>query len=615
MTRRAAPEAARRDWEERVGHVRAAGVVGLPRLAAPEGLRAQEGRGQVTLTWRRVEEAAGYLIYRSATDDGPWEPITPGEPIVKAVPDTTFTDTSGPRGEKSWYRVAGAASVEDLEQPMSKPTSATPLLDGDGLVQARVDAGRSLGRLERPWRPMIGSEHLSLLTYGEGPGRIDIGPDLGEALRTAHDELGVEAVRAHAILHDELEVYREVDGQPHFSFDRIGQIYDLILALGLRPIVELSFMPRDLARDPSKTVFQYDAIVSPPRSFERWGELIAALVEYLAERYGLEEVRRWGFEVWNEANLEVFWSGTRDEYLDLYDVTARAVKGVDRSLRVGGPASAAVGWLDELLAHTRESGAAVDFLSTHTYGNAPMDLRPIARRHGYDGLPLWWTEWGAHAGHNRPLNDTVWSAGYLVRGMASAMGRLESLAYWVMSDQFEELGWPQQLLHGGFGLMTVGGLRKPRFWGLWMLEQLGEERLAAEVTGDGAGDMVNLLASKDADGRLALLVWNTTIDSTKADGDRLLDRHMAMSLAGLDARRYSLRHRRVDLEHSNLSATCAAMEVGDWPTDEQWAGLRASDKLQDLEPEHEVEVRGRRLDLEIELQMPAISLLELTPAS
>ena len=86
-------------------------------------------------------------------------------------------------------------------------------------------------------------------------------------------------------------------------------IYDHVLGLGLRPIVELSFMPRDLASDPSKTVFDYGAIVSPPRDWDRWEALVRDLTAHLVDRYGLDEVRRWGFEVWNEANLDVFWSG------------------------------------------------------------------------------------------------------------------------------------------------------------------------------------------------------------------------------------------------------------------------------------------------------------------
>ena len=220
--------------------------------------------------------------------------------------------------------------------------------------------------------------------------------------------------------------------------------------------------------------------MSPPRDWDRWEELVRDLTAHLVDRYGSDEVRRWAFEVWNEANLDVFWSGTREEYLRLYDVSVRAVKSVDAALIVGGPASAAGKWVDELLAHCRATGSPIDFVSTHTYGNAPLDLRPIAARHGYPGLPQWWTEWGAHASHFNPVHDSPWSAAYLVRGMASAMGRTEALAYWTVSDHFEELGRPPRLLHGGFGLLAVGNLRKPRWWGLWMMEQLLPQRAGVD---------------------------------------------------------------------------------------------------------------------------------------
>lgn len=610
------PGDARRDWEARVGLASdVAARTGLPDLAAPIGLRASEGRGQVTLRWDPVEGAAGYLLQRAPAVEGPYEPITVGEPLVQAVPDTCFTDTSGEAGRAAWYRVAAAANVEDHGQPLSAPVSATPRRDGDGRVTVAVDASRTIGPVHRPWRPMIGSEHLSLLTYGAGAGGVAIGRDLAEALRIVHTELGVEAVRAHAILHDDLGVYREVDGRPVYDFSRIGQIYDKVLAIGLRPIVEIGFMPHDLARDPDKTVFEYRAIVSPPRDYDGWRELVRALTSYLVDRYGREEVRRWGFEVWNEANLGVFWAGTRDEYLRLYDVTAAAVKGVDHQLLVGGPGSAAVGWLDELLTHVNDSGAALDFLSTHTYGNAPLDLRPIAARHGHAGLRLWWTEWGAHAGHFRALNDTVWSAGFLIRGMKSAMGRLEALAYWVASDQFEELGWPTGLLHGGFGLLTVGNLRKPRYWALWMLEQLGEQRLDTQLDGDGAGDMLDALATRGDTDRIALLVWNCTVDRSKAAGDPLLNRSASLRISGLPAAGYAVRHRRLDTAHSNLGAAWERLGGDAWPTEQEWRALRAGDCLEDLEPEHSVRVSDGSLELQLDLPMPSISLLELTPES
>jgi xylan 1,4-beta-xylosidase len=460
---------------------------------------------------------------------------------------------------------------------------------------------------------MIGSEHLSLLEYGPGPGGRVIGEELAEALRLAHDELGVRAVRAHSILHDELGVYREVDGEPRHDFSGIGRLYDRVLALGLQPIVELGFMPADLARDPTRTVFEYRAIISPPRSLDRWADLVRELVTFLVDRYGIDEVLDWAFEVWNEANLEVFWAGTKDEYLDLYDASVASVKAVDPRLRVGGPASAAVGWLDELLAHAGESGAAIDFLSTHCYGQAPLDLRPIAARHGYPGLPQWWTEWGAHASHFNGVHDSPWAAAYLARGMASAMGRTEALSYWTVSDHFEELGWPPALLHGGFGLLSVGNLRKPRWWALWMLERLAEERVAVEVTGDGAGDMVNAVASQSPDGtRVTVVAWNGTVDVTKAGGEPLLDRAVSVSVGGLAPGRWHIRHRRVDEAHSNLAARWRALGGGDaWPDDGRWLALRDADRLDDLDPERVVDSPDGRLALAFDLPMPAVSLIEL----
>jgi xylan 1,4-beta-xylosidase len=607
---------ARADWESRIG-LRSDAEAGLelPSLDAPAGLHASAGRGQVTLDWLPVDGAAGYVIERAPSPNGPWELLEIGEPEVRPVPHPPYTDTAGQPGVPAWYRVAAAASVKDFDQPRSNTVTGAPALDGSAGVTVTVDASSAVGTMHRPWRPMIGSEHLSQLESSETTGGRPIGAEFEAALRSAHDELGIEAVRAHAILGDDLGTYREIDGRPVHDFTGIDRIYDRVLGLGLRPIVELSFMPRDLASDPAKTVFDYGAIVSPPKDWDRWEALIAELTAHLVERFGRDEVRRWAFEVWNEANLEVFWSGTRDEYLRLYDASVRAVKSVDRELIVGGPASAAGKWVDDLLAHCAATGSPIDFVSTHTYGNAPLDLRPIAARHGFPGLPQWWTEWGAHATHFNPVHDSPWSAAYLVRGMASAMGRTEALAYWTISDHFEELGRPPQLLHGGFGLLAVGNLRKPRWWGLWMLEQLHDGRVPVSVEGDGAGDMVQALGSRSDDGRIAVVAWNGTVDVSKAAGDARLDRSVQLRLDGLANVPYRLRHRRLDERHSNIVRTW--MQIGggaEWPTAEQWTELEERDALEDLDPQREVTATDGALELSFELPMPSISLIELSPA-
>ena len=432
-----------------------------------------------------------------------------------AVPHPPYVDTTGTPGEERWYAVASLSDVH-VEGPLSTPVSAVPTASA-GSVTVSVDTESDLGELDRPWRPMIGSEHLSHALSTDTTGGRVVGEELSAALRAAHEELGVTHVRAHGILCDDLAVYREVDGDPVHDFSGVDRVYDHVRSLGLYPVVEVSFMPHDLASDPAKTVFDYDAIVSPPKDWGRWHDLVRDLTAHLVERYGDEVVEHWSFEVWNEANLEVFWSGSPEEYLQLYDVTVAAVRSVDSRLVVGGPSSAAAGWVEELLAHADEADVPVDFVSTHTYGSPPLDFRPTLARYGREGTPIWWTEWGVTPTHFNEVSDAVFAGTFLLRGMASSMGRIEALSYWVVSDHFEELGRPPALLHGGFGLRTVGELRKPRWWALAMLERLGPHRLAVAATGDGAGSLVETLAASGPTG-ITTLLWNLTLDQTKAAG-------------------------------------------------------------------------------------------------
>jgi xylan 1,4-beta-xylosidase len=227
---------ARSDWQARIGRPSGdAGGVKKVVLPAPAGLWVAPGRGQVTLNWWPVDGAAGYLVRVASSPDGPSEPLDHGGRDVLAVPHGPYVDTTG---------------------------------------------------------------HLSHLLCADLTGGRPIGAELKAALRAAHDVLGVETVRAHAILCDDLGVYRELAGRIVHDFEGIDRVYDTVLELGLRPIVELSFMPRDLAGDPTKTVFEYQAVVSPPKDWDRWHELVRDLTEHLVDRYGRQElVDRWAFDV------------------------------------------------------------------------------------------------------------------------------------------------------------------------------------------------------------------------------------------------------------------------------------------------------------------------------
>jgi xylan 1,4-beta-xylosidase len=589
-----------------------AGVAGgLPR---PAGLRAAPGRGHVTLDWDPVPGAAGYLLYRADRPGGLFEPLDHGGGDVLAVPAGPYADTSGKPGLVRYYAVAAVADGESAG-PRSEPVAAAP---GSGLAgPVRIDVGQcASGELPRPWEPMIGSEHLSYLLRRDRTGGRVIGAELREALRIARDELGVRAVRAHGILCDDLGVYTESGGRAVHDFSGVDRVYDSLMEAGLRPVVELSFMPAALARDPGKTVFTYEGIISPPRNWRRWADLVRDLAAHLLERYGEDEVTgHWAFEVWNEPNIGVFWSGTPAEYFRLYDTSARAIKSVHSRLRVGGPSSAAAGWVWELLAHLGTSGAPLDFVSSHVYGNAPLDLRPALASAGREGTPIWWTEWGATPNHFNRVGDSVFAAAFLLRGMASALGRVGALSHWVASDHFEEVGAPPELFHGGFGLLSVGNLRKPRYWALALLARLGRHRLPVDVSGDGAGGLVDALAARHDDGRTGILVWNGTLDQGKIGGDPELDRQVRLRVRAVPGSSYAVRHFRIDADHSNIVPAWDRMSRGaPWPSEEQWAALRELNALSELvAPERRAAAGDGLLEFAFDLPMPGVSYLELVP--
>ena len=600
----------RADWQARISlrtdrSAATPSVSGIPELPAPQRITAVGGVGQVTISWQPVEGAVGYLVHRGPSEGGPFEPVDHHSADVLSVPHPPYVDTTGEIGSTYWYAVASVpeVTVTGVLSPAVKAASR-PSTGIAPEVHISIDVADAGKPLSRPWQPMIGSERLSQLLCQETSGGRVIGEELQAALTRMHEDVGVQTVRAHAIFHDDTAVYREVDGEPIHDFTIVDRIYDTVLAIGLKPVVEIGFMPRDLASDPNRTVFAYGAIISPPKDYNRWGDLVRALTQHLVDRYGREEVVGWDFEVWNEANLEVFWSGTKDEWLHLYDVTTVAVKSVDERIPVGGPSSAAAGWVDDFLAHCRESGSPVDFVSTHTYGSPPLDVRASAVRHGFPDARVLWTEWGVTPTHFNPINDSVFSGIFLIRGMRSAAGRIDALSYWVASDHFEELGRPPRLLHGGFGLQTVGNLPKPRFHAMHLLSQL-----AVQATGDGAGSLVEAWASRDEDGRIAILLWNLTLDQTKAVGEPALTRRVALTLAGLDGD-WSVRQTLLNAGSGDITGAVTALGIKDWPSDDaQWGELAQATRLHTTDTA--VSADGT-LDVDLTLDMPSAVLLELS---
>jgi xylan 1,4-beta-xylosidase len=188
------------------------------------------------------------------------------------------------------------------------------------------------------------------------------------------------------------------------------------------------------------------------------------------------------------------------------------------------------------------------------------------------------------------------------------------LSHWVASDHVEEIGAPPELFHGGFGLLSVGNLRKPRYWALALLARLGRHRLPVDVTGDGAGGLVEALAARHDDGRIGVLIWNVTLDQGKMDGDPQLDRQVRLSVAVPPGAANTVRHYRIDAGHSNIVPAWERMRRGAlWPDDGQWPLLREMNTLDELSPPARVNAGNGLLELAFELPMPGVSYLELVP--
>lgn len=600
---------ARADWERRIGERSRAEATSEVRLEAPGGVAVVGGAQQVTVWWAATPGAVGYLVARGDDRTGPFEIVRRDEADVLAVPAAPFLDTSATAGKTGWYTVAALPSLDAAPGEWSSAVPGSPLAEGAGRVDVTVDAAQPDGPIERVWR-MVGAEHLGEMRLREDGFGHDVRREIIEALHIGRRELGIEMVRAHHIFDDDLGVYREEAGKPVYDFSRVDALLDTLLSIGVRPVIELSFMPSALASDPQATVFQYRAIVSPPRDYGRWGELCGALAEHLIARFGAAEVRHWAFEVWNEPNLEVFWTGTQEDYFRLYDEAARAVKAVDPELAVGGPATAAGEWLEAFAAHVVQERAPVDFVSSHTYGNVPIDPRPMLRRAGLGQVQVLWTEWGVAPTHSAPIHDSAFGAPFILRGMKSAQGRLDALAYWVLSDHFEELGRPERLVANGFGLLTVGNLRKPRFWALKLAAELGPVALTTDLTGDGAGSLVEAWAAETEDGQVDIVVWNCSQDPGQWAGVPALARAVRVVVGGLSATGYHAEVAYIDAERSNVFAKLSSETV--WPGPSEWERLRASDRLC-VEDLGELSPEAGRVEVERLVPMPGVIRLRLSP--
>jgi xylan 1,4-beta-xylosidase len=424
--------------------------------------------------------------------------------------------------------------------------------------------------------------------FGSGRAILTLRESYLNDLRDVKQITGFEYVRFHAIFHDEVGVYDEdAQGHPLYNFSYVDQIYDGLLANGVRPFVELSFMPKKLAAREAPHAFWYKPNVSPPKDWNQWDDLIAQFTKHLVERYGIDEVAQWYFEVWNEPNLD-FWVGDPKQatYWQLYDHTARSIKQVSPRLRVGGPATAQAAWADDFIRHCAENKIPVDFVSTHVYANdtaqdvfgtdekIPRDqmvCRAVKKVHDQirsstmPDLPLIWTEYNASYSNDPTVTDSTYMGPWMADTIRQCDGLVDMMSYWTFSDVFEEQGVVKQPFYGGFGLIAAGGILKPSYNAFQLLHQLGEERISA--------DSNSVLVTRRKDGSLVVAVWNlvplgqTGLSKTI----HLRFEHLAGSLRAYIS--------RVDRDHGDVHPAYEKMGQPRYPTQAQIKALRQAAQL------------------------------------
>jgi xylan 1,4-beta-xylosidase len=498
-------------------------------------------------------------------------------------------------------------------------TVATPRKSVARPSQMNHRTGNASGNLQEKVRvdlsaPSHPFPHFWEQMFGSGRAILSLRASYRRDLREVRQATNFRYIRFHGIFDRGVGVYSEdAAGNPVYNFSYVDQIYDGLLDNGVRPFVELSFMPRTLAAQPIEQAFWYYPIVSPPKDWNRWADLMTNFARHLVDRYGINEVSHWYFEVWNEPNLD-FWAGVpkQESYFRLYDVTARAFKTVSPRLRVGGPATAQAAWIDDFVRHTVDDHVPLDFVSTHVYGNdspenvlgtkesaSRTQMVCLAARKVYDevkasqrpDLPIIWSEYNASYKNEPDVTDSLFMGPWIADTIRQCDGLTAMMSYWTFSDVFEEQGVVKKPLYGGFGLIAEDNLPKPSFNAFKLLHKLGNTRIT--LHSDSA------LLTRRRDGTFVMAVWNLFLPEQKG-----VPKAVDVVVDGLKGRTPVLVS-RLDATHGSLLKTYSEMGSPVYPTRQQVAELR---QAAELPPPETMYFESGRLNIEIPPQ--GLALLE-----
>lgn len=344
--------------------------------------------------------------------------------------------------------------------------------------------------------------------YCVGTGRMGLAltEEYQEELRLVQKEIGFKHIRGHGLFCDDMAIFQtyEEDGEVkvEYNYTYLDRVMDAYKKVGLRPFLELGFMPDKLARG-TQTIFYWKGNTTPPKNYDMWCDMVQSLLYHLMERYGAEEVVQWPIEVWNEPNLCGFWENAdMEEYFRLFHKTFDAIKDVNSAFRVGGPAVCGGTdeiWIQAFMEYCHEHHIPVDFVTRHHYtidppeclghyayselmkaedgfANLKTTREIIDRFPEYRGLQIHITEFNTSYTPQGVIHDTNLNAAFVAQQLSRLGDVNESYSYWTFGDVFEEQGVPFTPFHGGFGLVANGCITKPTFWTFAFYKKLQESK-------------------------------------------------------------------------------------------------------------------------------------------
>ncbi len=449
-------------------------------------------------------------------------------------------------------------------------------------------------------------------------------------------------------------------GNPVYDWTIVDRIFDTYIERGMKPLVELGFMPEDMSTNPDPYRHSWPETFStgwayPPKDYDKWAELVFQWTRHCIERYGQKEVETWYWEVWNEPNIN-YWKGTKEEYFKLYDYAVWAVKKACPGTVVGGPHTTsprdekAAAFLKDFINHcingvnykTGKRGSPLDYISFHAKGspkivdghvqmNINLQLMDISK--GFEiissfpevkNLPVVIGESDPEGcaacsisrnPENAYRNGTLYSS-----YEAAAFARKYALADHFKVNFKGAVTWAfefeNQKWFDGFRDLATNGVNKPVLNIFRMFGMMSGTRIA--VSGGsydpfmirdsgvkGAAPDINALACKDKD-NLSVMVWNYHDNDLPSP-----ESPVKITVNGLPSSRVLIHEYRIDKENSNSYEVWKNMGSPQNPTAEQYKILESSGKLKLFCSPYWKDTTDGFLELSLNLPGQGVSLFKI----